>query len=108
MSVFHTIQDPLGNQVRLNPDMLNNDESFSGQLQEIVSSPSFVIQVTNKSLYFIRKVNPDLNILVEARYIESSYVIHSLINNPTVQYISDLLNKGNLIAFNSRDYKARV
>ena len=98
MAITGTIRDPLGNRVHLSPEW-NNDPQSVNQLKQIIAAPAFMITITNGPLYFIRKLSPRVNKLVEVKFSDAAYTVHNLIDNPTVEYISALLKKGRLISF---------
>ena len=98
MPIPNTIRDPLGNQVLLNP-AFEKDAKSMNQIRQIIASPAFIITGTDGSLYFIRKINPRLNKLIEAKCTNTCYTVHALIDNPSPEYISTLLKKGRLISF---------
>ena len=92
------LKDPLGNQVLLSA-------SFKGalpspeQLRAVITEPAFIIKVKAETLYFVRLVGHNLNLLIEAIAEEQRYVVINSIENPTADYISKLLEKGSLLSF---------
>lgn len=100
MSSYHTIKDPLGNLIKVPLSLVEEtgERSFF-HFVEIISSPAFIISVKDDSLYFIRKINARLNVLIEAGCKEDFFIAKTFIKNPSAEYISKLLEKGFLTSY---------
>ena len=93
------LQDPLGNEITITCRLI---ESFRGDystIESLIRRPVFVIAVKNHSLYYIKRISFELNLLVEARALGEGYHATSVRENPSVDFISRILTKGRLISF---------
>ena len=99
MFLTKPLQDPLGNQITITCRLI---ESFRGDystLVNLIRRPVFVITVKNSSLYYIKRISFDLNLLVEAMPSGEGYCATSFKENPSVEFISRILTKGRLVSF---------
>src|SRR5690349_17007980 len=93
------LQDPLGNEFTVSCRFI---ESFRGDyntLVNLIRTPAFVIAVKNSSLFYIKRVSFELNLLIEAMPSGQGYCATSFRENPSVEYISGILTKGRLVSF---------
>ena len=99
LQVNQLLRDPLGNDIRLPLWMFLYSDHDYNIFSQIITEPAFIIRVKDESLYFIRLINWNVNMLLEVKLIENEFVVSSYIENPTTEYISDLLKSGSLISF---------
>lgn len=90
--------DPLGNLVQL-PLIFSNCGHSYEEISQVIQSPSFMIQQKHERLYFFRLINSGTNIVVEARLCNEQFIVNNWFENPAIEYISALLQKGALVSF---------
>jgi hypothetical protein len=97
---MHTpLQDPLGHTIHL-PAIIDSKEGCSNyeDLKQVITAPSYIIEVKKKAIYFFRRLNEQQNLLVETIATEGRYLFSKCMVNPSEQYISSLLKKGGLVS----------
>lgn len=98
MEHYRTMKDPLGNAIQF----WFSSEPFAlcfDDIRRVVTAPAFIIQIGLEKLYFIRLLDFDLTVLIEAEAKALDFVVQACTVNPPVEYISLLLEKGRLIPF---------
>lgn len=93
------VRDPLGNSIFIMQVPMNGLEDHIDKITGIISSPSFVINEGNQKLYYFGLIATDINLLIEAERRDADFIVAACIRNPSVNYISLLLQKGPLISF---------
>jgi len=58
-----------------------------------------MIKERDQKIYFFRLISWEVNILVEVCLREKDFVVQSCQENPSTEYISSLLKKGDLFSF---------
>jgi hypothetical protein len=96
------LSDPLGNTVVVPAIILNSEDGRCyNDIKIVITDPAFVIEIKKEELYFFRLIDFGINILVEAKMKNSVFSVEACIENPTTEYIADLLKKGILFAYSS-------
>jgi hypothetical protein len=100
MAQIKCIQDPLGNTILIPSTLylLEGGRSLS-EIKQVVTTPAFVIQIVKETLYFIRSIDWEHTLMVEARLSQSYFIVKACTQNPTPESISSLLKRGGLISF---------
>jgi hypothetical protein len=94
--------DPLGNTVVVPDIILNSDKCRSyNDLKIVITDPAFVIKVNREELYLFRFIDFGINILVKAKAKDLVFFVEACIENPTTEYVADLLRKGVLTVYTS-------
>lgn len=102
MKSAEPILDPLGNWIQFSASFFNQRKPrLFDELKPVIARPSFVISVKGEGLYFFRLINPDVNVLIETRANNGDYIAVDYVENPSVSYISSLLQKGSLLSFST-------
>lgn len=90
--------DPLGNLVQL-PMIFSNCGRDYDEICQVITAPSFIIFIKHEKLYFFRLIDWETNIVVEASLFDEQFVVSNWTENPTTEFVSNLLQKGSLISF---------
>lgn len=100
MTHRNCIQDPLGNTI-LVPSTLHLSEGnrILSEIRQVITTPAFVIQIEKEALYFIRSIDWEHTLMVEAKLSQSHFIVEACTQNPSPEYISSLLKRGDLISF---------
>lgn len=93
------VRDPLGNSIQIPFAVSASCGRSVVDLQRVVTSPAFIIQMGGEKLYFIRLLDWEFNVMVEANADATEFVVQACTINPTAEDISLLLEKGRLIPF---------
>lgn len=99
------IADPLNNKVLV-------EKKFSEQIklsgmdnvtlpEEVITDPAYIIEVPSQALFYFKPIDWDMNLLIEAEAIEGVFVARHFKENPSVDYIAQLLKKGRLFRFDN-------
>ena len=94
--------DPLQNDVLLSYQLDNNNyqaKELFESLKKVITRPAFIIQINHEKLYYLRLIDWDTNILVEAKARDGIFVACDYMENPDTKLIEKLLKKGRLICF---------
>lgn len=96
------LSDPFGNTIVVPGVILNNENCRSfEEIRKVITDPAFVIQIHKHELYFFRLIDMGVNILVIAKVEKLVFLVKTCMQNPTPEYISELLRKGALFPFSS-------
>lgn len=93
------LRDPLGNNILFPLHQVKVLQENYSQISEVITSPAFLISEKNKKLYFFRLISENINLLVEADFVGRTFIVKTCIENPSAEYVSDLLKKGALLSF---------
>jgi hypothetical protein len=99
MNSTKPLRDPLGNTIRFPLQLLKLLRMQYAEMSKVITSPDYIINEKNNTLYFFRLINYEINMLIEAKYGEKEFVVKACIENPTTEYVSGLLEKGALLSF---------
>ena len=100
MTIAKPLHDPLGNTIHFLPSFFDRGTPrIFEEIRPVITHPSFVILEKGKALYFFRLLNEDVNLLIETRKDNGDYLAIDCIENPSVDYISSLLQRGSLFCF---------
>ena len=92
--------DPLGHKIYV-PERFGagcGKLSLEG-IGQVIHDPRFMIRVTRDWIYFIRLLQLDLIVLIEARVQSNYYVVDKCQENPSPSDIVLLLDRGGTIFF---------
>jgi hypothetical protein len=91
------IRDPLGNLIQVPHHSSCSTFKLSlHDIRQVVTSPAFIIQIGLNELYFFRLLDWELNLMVEVKANNKEYIVNGCTVNPSVEFISSLLEKGKL------------
>ena len=95
------VKDPLGNIVFISDELCvaeqeAMEESFD-PVARIIESPAYMVDVAGTEMYYIRAVDWDNIMLVEAVMNSGKWQAGICIKNPSREYISTIIKKGKLI-----------
>jgi hypothetical protein len=93
------LRDPLGNTIQIPAGVLDHCSRDIADISTVITAPSFIIREREEKIYFFKLITWKINMLVEACLQENDFVVQSCQENPSTEYISSLLKKGNLISF---------
>jgi hypothetical protein len=100
MKATEPVHDPLGHRIYFLPSFFYSKTTRKfDELVPVITDPAFVITVKKKALYFFKLIDPDINLVIETKARNGHFHAINCIENPTVGYISSLLEKGGLISF---------
>lgn len=94
-----TLLDPLGNQVLIPNSIAKKDCQKLNDIRHVIASPAFIIKAHDEKLYFFRLIGWETNMMVAVGVQKNQHIVHSCIENPSVDYISSLLRRGALMSF---------
>ncbi len=94
------VKDPLGNIIFLTEELCIQEqisiEPFD-PVAKVIESPAYMVEVGSRELYYIRAVDWENIILVEAVMKRGKWLAGICLRNPSKDYIRSLIRKGKLI-----------
>lgn len=95
-----TVKDPKGNHVLIPADYLEaKNRSYFGYIQETLTAPAFMLDIASIGIYYFKLINWQVNFMVQTRLNGSYFIVEECIENPTEDFVMDLLNKGGITSF---------
>ena len=91
--------DPLGNTIQIPEGISEECTRKITEISEVITTPNFMIRERGEKMYFFRLIAWHINMMVEVCLRENDFVVASCQENPSADFISLLLTKGNLISF---------
>ena len=108
MFLTQPLRDPLGNTIQLPADALEHCTRGIDVITEVITMPSFIIREREERIYYFKLITLEINLLVEVALEQIGFVVQSCTENPSNEYISSLLTKGDLISYQSSGYIVHV
>lgn len=103
-STFIILEDPLHHSVLLKDNRAQGGdddwaENVFSEYQKVIKTPAFLIEGTSEDLYYFRQTDWESTLLIEAKGEDGLFIARNFVENPTVEYVAQLLKKGTLKCF---------
>lgn len=95
------VKDPLGNIVFLSDALCLEEKDPASQMYDpiarIIEAPAYMVEVPGRELYYIRAVDWDNIMLVEASLQSGKWKASTCVRNPSREFIGAIIKRGKLI-----------
>jgi hypothetical protein len=95
------VKDPLGNIVFLSEELCLKDteplKEMYDPVARIIEAPAYMVEVPGTELYYIRAVDWDNIMLVEASMQDGKWRAFTCVKNPSREFIGSIIKRGKLI-----------
>jgi hypothetical protein len=94
------VKDPIGNVVFISDKLCEQEQELIDPydpVARIIEAPAYMIEVSGREMYYIRAVDWDNIMMVEAMLENGKWVAESCVRNPPRQMITGIIKKGKLI-----------
>ena len=95
------VKDPLGNIVFLSEELcLQHAEPLKDMydpIARIIEAPAYMVEVPGSEIYYIRAVDWENIVLVEASMQDGKWNALTCVTNPSREFIGSIIKKGKLI-----------
>ena len=93
------VKDPQGNSIVIPSKYLDSVSIYSGFIKEILTDPSYMINIACEGIYFFKLINWQINCMVHTRREGHCFIVEDCVENPTEDFVSNLLKKGSITSF---------
>lgn len=95
------VKDPLGNIVFLSEELCLKETSqvpdMYDPISRIIEAPAYMVEVPGVELYYIRAVDWDVIVLIEAKMKDGKWLAATCVRNPSRDFIGSIIRRGRLI-----------